>query len=477
MTGVGHLLPELHVVPPRGWLNDANGLTYTDGRFHVFYQSDPERFWFGRMQWGHASSTDLLHWETHPPALSPSGPGPDVDGCWSGCIVPTERGHTAVYTGVTALGGDRWVQKLCLAYSDDPGLVTWQKDGSNPQEIEAPAGLSLTGFRDPSVWREDGAWRMVIGTGFSDGRGAVLSYRSDDLRKWAFEGVLYDRPASDREPLWTGRIWECPSLSSVDGQHLLVFSVWDDTVAPTLHYAAAAAGRVEDGRLVPRHLQRFDWGPHCYAPAVMRHPDGRLLAWGWCWEALTEQGRQQQGWAGCLTLPRELSLDADGRLLSAPLRELGALRSRPVVVSAAQVQPGQPLALPASPPGPWELELALAPAGAEGAELVILASPDDEERTVITFDFTAKWATVDTTSSSGWPEATGSTCGGPLDLVDGRLELRVVHDGSILEIFVGRYLSLTVRAYPLRSDSTCSRLAVPAGAAGSVEARLWELMS
>lgn len=34
-------LPSYHIRPRHGWLNDPNGMTYRDGRWHVFYQHNP----------------------------------------------------------------------------------------------------------------------------------------------------------------------------------------------------------------------------------------------------------------------------------------------------------------------------------------------------------------------------------------------------------------------------------------------------
>lgn len=34
--------PQLHYSPPKGMLNDPNGLVYKDGIFHLFYQCRPD---------------------------------------------------------------------------------------------------------------------------------------------------------------------------------------------------------------------------------------------------------------------------------------------------------------------------------------------------------------------------------------------------------------------------------------------------
>ncbi|NNJ89274.1 MAG: glycoside hydrolase family 32 protein, partial [Eudoraea sp.] len=63
--------PQYHFSPPEMWMNDPNGLLYNQGIYHLFYQYYPEDIVWGPMHWGHATSTDMLHWENKPIALYP----------------------------------------------------------------------------------------------------------------------------------------------------------------------------------------------------------------------------------------------------------------------------------------------------------------------------------------------------------------------------------------------------------------------
>ena len=70
-----------------GWNNDPNGLLYADGVYHMYYQYNwdknanggagkTENVW-GHMSWGHATSTDLVHWIEQPVALPENTVGAD----------------------------------------------------------------------------------------------------------------------------------------------------------------------------------------------------------------------------------------------------------------------------------------------------------------------------------------------------------------------------------------------------------------
>lgn len=67
--------PQFHFTPNSMWMNDPNGMVYYEGEYHLFYQYYPEDIVWGPMHWGHAVSTDLIHWEHLPIALFPDSLG------------------------------------------------------------------------------------------------------------------------------------------------------------------------------------------------------------------------------------------------------------------------------------------------------------------------------------------------------------------------------------------------------------------
>ena len=83
--------PQFHLTPRVGWMNDPNGFSVYQGKYHIFYQYHPYNTQWGPMHWGHAVSDDFIHWEDLPVAIAPDMPY-DKDGCFSGSAVELDDG-------------------------------------------------------------------------------------------------------------------------------------------------------------------------------------------------------------------------------------------------------------------------------------------------------------------------------------------------------------------------------------------------
>lgn len=469
--------PRHHISPPRGWLNDANGLTLRDGRYHVFHQYNPDTVGWGTARWGHVSSADLVRWERHPIALTPSV-GPDAGGCWSGCIVDDGGIPTAIYTGVESLGTDRWAQTVCLARGT-ADLMTFRRDTRSPVIAAPPQGGDARGFRDPFVWRDADGWAMVIGTGTDRDGGSVLLYRSPDLLAWRLVGPLLDASIGGFAPGLYGRIWECPQFVPIGDRHVLVFSVWDDGhpsplpyATPPLHHAIAAIGTFDGLRFEPESMQQLDHGPDFYAPALLREPAGRILAWGWSWEALSESALMEQGWGGCLTFPRELGLDASG-LTMAPPPEIARLRGRAVALGSSPIGPSAPFAVTGDS---LDIEVRMRSGSARRVGVAVRRSADGEEETVIAYDPVAACLSLDRTRSSLDVAAAGGRFEAtvPPDQAGG-LDLRILVDRSIVEVYANNRVAITARVYPTRTDSSAVAVFADGGDTTIERAVVWPL--
>ena len=89
--------PYLHFSPERNWMNDPNGLVYDDGTWHLFFQHNPYGTRWGNMSWGHATSTDLVHWEEQPLAIPQTfdANGVAIEDIFSGSVVVDETEQLA----------------------------------------------------------------------------------------------------------------------------------------------------------------------------------------------------------------------------------------------------------------------------------------------------------------------------------------------------------------------------------------------
>src|SRR5580698_11234646 len=64
------LRPQFHYTPIQGDLNDATGLIYYRGEYHLFHMYDEwSRIRAAHKRWGHAVSNDLVHWQQLPAVL------------------------------------------------------------------------------------------------------------------------------------------------------------------------------------------------------------------------------------------------------------------------------------------------------------------------------------------------------------------------------------------------------------------------
>jgi sucrose-6-phosphate hydrolase SacC (GH32 family) len=79
--------PQYHYSPPRDFMNDPNGLVYFNGTYNLYVQYNPTGNVAGDQNWGHATSTDLIHWKNASPFIAiPSDPA-NNDFIYSGSAV------------------------------------------------------------------------------------------------------------------------------------------------------------------------------------------------------------------------------------------------------------------------------------------------------------------------------------------------------------------------------------------------------
>lgn len=342
--------PLFHVAPPVGRLNDPNGLIVDSGTYHAFFQYTPEHP-RKLVYWGHARSTDLVHWTYLPPAILPDS-RQDRNGAYSGTAIGTDDGVELWYTGnyKDAETGEREASQCVVT---TPDLRRFTKVVP-PVIAHQPEGYTAH-FRDPQVWRDpddpQGSYRMLLGAQREDLTGTALLYRSSDLREWHCEGELSFPDAGGAFDRF-GYMWECPNLvrlhdeGSGRDRDVLIFCPQGiaperegfENVFPCVYMVGELVGtefRGADG-----DYWEVDRGFEFYAPQVFAD---RARAWGRADPALLlgwagNAGEDDQpsistgGWVHALTAPRALSL-AGERLVQRP--HLPGLPLEPIAFPAS----------------------------------------------------------------------------------------------------------------------------------------------
>lgn len=437
--------PRFHLCVPAGWLNDPNGFSFFQGKVHLFYQYHPYDSVWGPMHWGHWVGDDLAHWREAPPALAPDSPF-DSAGCFSGTAVEHDGRLMLIYTGVSpAPDGQGCVQQQCMAESTDG--IRFVKWADNPviSSQMLPDGASIRECRDPKVEQTSNGYRVILASQGEAG-GQLLHYASPDLQSWQYAGVYADH---------LGDMSECPDTFELNGKRVLIVC---EMGADRARYGSPqltlyAAGKEQDGRFAAEHpLEPVDRGMDFYAPQTALAPDGRrvLIGWALSWGHVMPTHTLGHGWAGMMTLPRECSLDDQGRLCQRPVREMEALRTQPVNLSNVELR-GK-TALPLLSGKHQEMKLTLDLKNAQHVNIRLMETGD--ECFELTYDCASGTLRADR-SRCGWPLTADLQpeekpwCEAKVPLEDGRLRLHLFVDASIVEIYAddGR-VAMSCLAFP-----------------------------
>lgn len=459
--------PAYHVSPSVNWMNDPNGLIFYKGEYHLFYQYNPFSPQWGNIHWAHCKSKDLIHWEQLPIALAPSEDY-DKDGCFSGSAVEHEGKLYLFYTGnvfTTPTGlPDDLLQQQCVAVSEDG--VNFRKDSANPVIPAPPAHIGQTNhFRDPKVWSHGGKWYMVLGARHNH-LGKVLLYQSDDLLHWEFKSVVTESQGAE------GYMYECPDLFALGGRDFLLLCPegMKGEGQITGYYSGLlnySAGTYEHGGFT-----KLDEGFEFYAPQTMTDASGRRLMIGWMPMDGHSLGKT---WAGCMTLPRELLHEGNGRLRFRPTEELKQLRKRHSSVRDYAVTEGELHSFPEVEGDCVEMMIQFDLQRSDASEISIhvRSSSDNQECTVIQVNLSKRNISFDRNRSGMGPGGI-KECRLETGLGD-MLQLHIFLDRSTVELFINdgvRVMSGLVFPDP---ESIGIRFAAKGGTAYIHDLQFWTL--
>ena len=445
--------PAYHYQPPSKWMNDPNGTIFWKGRYHLFYQHNPDGPWHGNIHWGHASSEDLVHWTDHPIALAPGPGGPDRLHCYSGAAFVNADGvPTHIYHGVP--GG------ICLATSADDMLVNWDKHPANPiiPDPGADADFVVTGA--PCGWVEDGVYYALTGNSHQS-RDIAYLFSSTDMVHWEYRHPFY----IGGEFTHPGEDCAVPDFFMMDDKAVLSF-------ASHARGAQFYVGSYADRRFTPERHKRLAFaesrrtGAYCEGQTLL-DDRGRRILFGRFSEARFKYALIASGWAGICALPLVLSLSEVDELLFDPAPELEVLRSDHLSLRDVQIPAGGDVRLDISGDS-LELRTVLEWDDAEEIGLKVRSSPDGEEETLVRFNVNPGRTNVppgevapmrelilDVSRSSMSPDVSNRESQRSAFEVPYRnlVELRIFVDRSVVEVIADRRHYVGKRIYPVRPDS------------------------
>jgi fructan beta-fructosidase len=338
--------PQFHFSPLKGWMNDPNGMVFLDGEYHLFYQYFPDKTVWGPMHWGHAVSTDMIHWQHLPIALYPDSLGYIFSGSSvvdvknsSGLGTVQNPPMIAIFTYHNAKlekAGSKIFQNQGIAYSTDKGR-TWAKYSGNPV-LKNPG---FPDFRDPKVnWNEPlQRWIMVLAAG-----DRVKFFSSSNLIDWTFESDFGVNLGAH------GGVWECPDLfpMKIEGTNdlkwVLLVSInpgGPNGGSSTQYFVGDFNGH--EFKNLDSHTRWIDFGKDNYAGVTWSNiptEDGRRLFVGWMSNWEYAQKVPTILWRSAMTLPRELSLLHENNgycLASNPVKEVLYLRDTMVNIKLKNI--------------------------------------------------------------------------------------------------------------------------------------------
>lgn len=320
-----------HIEADSGYLNDPNGFSYFNGRYHLFYQWSPINYAEGNVWyqgWHHLVSEDLVHWQSLGPGIEPTSDY-ETHGAYSGSALDLGEELLIFYTGNTR--NKHWQRKpyQIIARMDKNNRMTKEL----PPTIQGQPSGYTDHFRDPKLWRKNGKFYAVVGIQREDLTGAALVLTSEDSSHWQIAGELSTGLTN------FGYMWECPDYFEIEDTAVLIFS--PQGLAPqgdkyqNIYQTGYIIGQaISSENLTFSQSAQFvelDRGFDFYAPQSSHLPDGRRVLFGWMGLPEIQYPTEEYDYCGCLTCPRAITY-RNGQLYQYPVSELNTLRAESITI-------------------------------------------------------------------------------------------------------------------------------------------------
>jgi beta-fructofuranosidase len=443
--------PQFHGMPSGGWTNECHGMTYSDGRYHVFFQKNANGPYMARLHWGHISSENLYSWTEEPIAIAP-GESYDIKGCWSGCVF-TDAQLTGGKPNIIYTAVDNAKAVMAQASPADETLADWNKQGVIING--RPSGLS-DDFRDPYFFAANGQKYIIVGTS-KNGVGACTLHKYQN-GSWTNDGSIFFHGTNANQH---GTFWEMPNMTDMGNGKWLFTCTPLNTGAGvrTLCWVGSVGldGKFVPDNAAPQFLEMNGISKDGYgllSPTIYQK-DGKTLLLGIVPDKLAGSVNAEMGWAHNYSLPREISLANDGSLVQKPYSGLTGMRTETKVERTLQLNGTESLApvsgrqvelLGEFTVGGGEMGFRFLKKGDKGASLTY-----NSDNGMLTLDLTA----LDRTANDNGVYNGVYAVALPKKVTVGQvLKLHVFLDGSIADIFVNDTCAYSVRLFPTNAEQT-----------------------
>lgn len=457
--------PEFHGMPEANWTNEPHGLTYYNGKYHVFFQKNGNGPYWGRIHWGHIVSEDLISWKEVKTAIDPEN-SYDIKGAWSGCVFAdaelTDNKPHIFYTSA-----DYARATISEASPVDEDLLVWDKDLQNPIINGKPVGLDED-FRDPYIFKANDNFYMIVGSR-KNGKGVTTLHRYiKSTKTWSNDGsVFFQSPSSAY-----GVFWEMPFVVPFDnGKYLFGTTQLGGLNGVEILYWIGTIN--QDGTFnpynsTPKELELGNMSKQGYgmlSPSVMKK-DGKIIAIGIVPDKLDLSYNSSMGWAHTFSLPREWQLNEDNELVQKPYSELTRMRkfadsfellNTEITNSIHSMDPLS--GMTEEIVGEFEIKNTTSKVGFN-------IRKSGSNQISIYYDKNSNEIVVDATKSRRWINDSGTYNGLykttlPESMNAGSiLKMQVFTDHSIMDIFINDKWAFSVRLFPYKNDAVSNEFFV-----------------
>ena len=349
--------PLFHFTPKFGWMNDPNGMwidaTKTPPVYHLYFQFNPQdTVWGMPLDWGHATSTNLLDWDELEPAF---GPDDGKSGAYSGSMFIDDENKSGMFKEASNLNliaaytfnAEDWVETQYLYFSGDGGN-TFEKTDSFPNPVVSHENEDFQQqFRDPQVVK------------FKQGetKGYLMSVAKSQEYKIAFYLSTTDlKQGSWKQQInlelegFLGYQYECPNLAHLknnnklegeqDSYWVLFISINPGSIqggSSTWYLFGKFELKDEQYYFNPatKYPAPLDYGKDFYAMQLFYQikeetelESGSDFAYGIAWASNWQYTGSvpTDPWRSSMSLPRKISI---GHFQSSPETEILYIKSEP----------------------------------------------------------------------------------------------------------------------------------------------------